>query len=470
MATTRIISMHVSHGKTIADCLTDRIDYSKNPDKTQGGELISAYECDPKTADAEFLYSKRQYQTITGREQRHDVIAYQVRQSFKPGEITPEEANRVGYEFAERFLKGRHAFFVATHTDKKHIHNHIIWNSTTLDCKHKFRDFLGSGRAVARLSDAICTEHRLSVIADPKRGKNHYGKWLGDNAKPTHRELLCVLIDVALLQKPDSFETLLKLLRDSGCEVRRRGNTLSLRHHDKKGFVRLSSINGYTEDELRAVLAGEKEHTPRRKRAQATRKKDALLIDIEAKLQAGKGGGYERWAKVFNVKQMAQTYNYLREHGLLDYGELEEKASAATEQFHALSAQIKAAEMRMAEIAVLRTHIINYAKTREVYVAYRKAGYSKKFRAEHEADILLHQTAKKAFDELGMKKLPTVKSLQTEYAELMAQKKAAYSGYRKARDEMKELLTVKANVDRIMGYEEEKQTEKDHAQEQSQGR
>ena len=96
---------------------------------------------------------------------------------------------------------------------------------------------------------------------------------------------------------------------------------------------------------------------------------------------------------------------------------------------------------------------------------YRKAGYSKKFRAEHEADILLHQTAKKAFDELGMKKLPTVKSLQTEYAELMAQKKAAYSSYRKARDEMKELLTVKANVDRIMGYEEEKQTEKDRTKE-----
>ena len=108
MATTRIISMHVNQGKTIADCLAGRIGYSKNPDKTQGGELISAYQCDPKTADAEFLLSKRQYQTITGREQRHNVIAYQVRQSFKPGEITPEDANRVGYEFAERFLKGRH--------------------------------------------------------------------------------------------------------------------------------------------------------------------------------------------------------------------------------------------------------------------------------------------------------------------------------------------------------------------------
>ena len=164
-----------------------------------------------------------------------------------------------------------------------------------------------------------CTEHRLSVIADPKRGVNHYGRWLGNKAKPSHRELLCGLIDAALLQKPDSFDTLLKLLRDAGCEVRRRGNTLSLRHPDRKGFIRLSSIEGYAEDALRAVLAGEKEHTPRRKRAQATRKKDALLIDIEAKLQAGKGAGYERWAKVFNVKQMAQTYNYLREHGLLDY-------------------------------------------------------------------------------------------------------------------------------------------------------
>ena len=291
MATTRIISMHVNQGKTIADCLTDRIDYSKHPDKTQGGELISAYQCDPKTADAEFLFSKRQYKTLTGREQQSDVIAYQVRQSFKPGEITPEEANRVGYAFALRFLKGRHAFLVATHTDTRHIHNHIIWKSTALDCKRKFRDFLGSGRAVARLSDAICTEHRLSVIADPKRGKNHYGKWLGDNAKPTHRELLCGLIDAALLQKPDSFDALLKLLRDSGCEVRRRGNTLSLRHTDRKGFVRLASINGYSEDELRAVLAGEKEHTPRRKRAQSTRKKGYSAHRHRGEAASGKGCG-----------------------------------------------------------------------------------------------------------------------------------------------------------------------------------
>ena len=102
---------------------------------------------------------------------------------------------------------------------------------------------------------------------------------------------------------------------------------------------------------------------------------------------------------------------------------MEKKAAAATAHHNDLSAQIKAAEKRMAEIAVLRTHIVNYAKTCEVYVAYRKAGYSKKFREEHEEEILLHQAAKNAFDEMGVKKLPKVKELQTEYAKLLEEKK-----------------------------------------------
>lgn len=143
----------------------------------------------------------------------------------------------------------------------------------------------------------------------------------------------------------------------------------------------------------------------------------------------------------------------------------------ATARYNELSGQIKTAEQRLAEIAVLKTHIINYSKTREVYAAYRKAGYSKKFLAEHESEILLHKAAKKAFDDLGVKKLPTVRSLQAEYAALLSEKKAAYGDYRKARDEMKELLTVKANVDRLMGYEDqEKEQETQKKQEQSQGR
>ena len=91
MAATRLIALHINKGKTIAQTLADRTDYSKNEEKTEGGKYISSYECDARTADEQFLLSKRQYEHMTGRRQKHDVIAYQIRQSFKPGEVTPEE-------------------------------------------------------------------------------------------------------------------------------------------------------------------------------------------------------------------------------------------------------------------------------------------------------------------------------------------------------------------------------------------
>ena len=469
MATTRIMPLHVGKGRTESRAISDIIDYVANPQKTDGGKLITGFACDSRTADAEFLLAKRQYIAATGRVRgKDDVIAYHVRQSFMPGEITPEEANRLGVEFAKRFTKGKHAFVVCTHIDKAHVHNHIIWSSVTLDCDRKFRNFWGSTKAVRQLSDTICIENGLSIVENPKPHGKSYNKWLGDQAKPSHRELLRMAIDQALAQKPADLDALFQLLQDAGCEVSKRGKSYRLKLPSWDRVARLDSLGeGYTLDDLLADLSGQKEHTPRKKSVvRAAPPKVNLLVDIQAKLQAGKGAGYARWAKVFNLKQMAQTMNFLTEHNLLDYAVLEGKADVATARHNELSAQIKAAEKRMAEIAVLRTHIVNYAKTRETYVAYRKAGYSKKFREEHEADILLHQAAKNAFDDLGVKKLPTVKSLQAEYAQLLEEKKKAYGEYRKVREEVRELLTAKANVDRILNMEAEHdaEKEKDHGQ------
>lgn len=469
MATTRIMPLHVGKGRTESRAISDIIDYVANPQKTDGGKLITGFACDSRTADAEFLLAKRQYIAATGRIRgKDDVIAYHVRQSFAPGEITPEEANQLGVEFAKRFTKGKHAFVVCTHIDKAHVHNHIIWSSVTLDCDRKFRNFWGSTKAVRRLSDTICIENGYSIVADPKRHGKSYNKWLGEQAKPSHRELLRAAIDDALAKKPADLDALLKLLRESGCEVSKRGKSYRLKLPGWDKVARLDSLGtGYTLEDLLAVLAGQKEHTPRQKPVkQADPPKVNLLIDIQTKLQAGKGPGYERWRKVFNLKQMANTLNYLMEHNLLEYAVLEEKTAAATARHNELSEKIKAAEKRMAEIAVLRTHIINYARTRDTYVAYRKAGYSRKFYAEHEDEIRLHQAAKEAFNELNVKKLPTVKALQAEYAALLADKKKAYGEYRQARSEMRELLTVKNNVDRVLSMDESEpdQREKDHGQ------
>ena len=454
LAATRLIALHKNKGMTVAACLKNRTDYIENPDKTEQGQYVSSYACSTLTADEEFMLTKRQYDLVNGRRQKSDVIAYQIRQSFRPGEITAEEANKVGYELAMRFTKGKYAFIVATHTDREHIHNHIIYNSTALDSTRKFRDFLLSGLAVQRLSDLICLEHQLSVIEiKPYRERQKRTLY---PPKESNRDKLCSVIDGILLnEKPVDFEIFLKKLEQQGYEVKR-GKHTSVKGARQKRFIRFRTLGtGYGEDEIKAVIAGEAEHRPHQKQP-PKEQSFHLLVDIQAKLSEGKGEGYARWAKRYNLKEMSKTLIFLQENKIGSIEEMQERVNAATARYHELGDSIKAAEQRMAEIAVLRAHIVNYAKTRPVYDAYRKTGYSKKFLEEHREQITLHKAAKAAFNEAGLKKLPKAKDLNIEYAELLKKKKEAYPDYRKARDEMQELMKAQKNVE--MFFAEEKDT------------
>ena len=452
IAATRLIALHKNKGKSVVACLKSRTDYAQNPEKTEQGELVSSYECSPLTVDEEFMLSKRQYELATGRRQRSDVIAYQIRQSFKPGEITAEEANKVGYELAMRFTKGKYAFIVATHTDREHIHNHIIYNSTALDSTRKFRDFLLSGLAVQRLSDLICLEHQLSVIE--KKPYRERQKRTLYPPKESNRDHLCSVLDNILAEKPKGYEDFLQKLEQQGYEVKR-GKYTSVKGKRQKRFIRFRTLGtGYSEEELKAVIAGEAEHRPHQKQP-PKEQSFHLLVDIQAKLSEGKGEGYARWAKRYNLKEMSKTLIFLQENKIGSIEEMQERVNAATARYHELGDSIKAAEQRMAEIAVLRAHIVNYAKTRPVYDAYRKAGYSKKFLEEHREQITLHKAAKVAFDEASLKKLPKVKELDAEYSALLSQKKAAYPAYRKARDEMQELKKAQKNVELFFAEEKD---------------
>lgn len=469
IATTRLIAIHHAKGKSAADCISDSLDYITNPAKTDNGKYVTCYACQPETVKSEFILSKRVYEDITGRTQDKNVLLYQIRQSFKPGEITPEQAHKIAYELAMSFTKGKHAFVVATHTDKAHIHTHIDFNSTSLDCTKKFRNFKRSGKALAQISDRLCLENGLSIIENPKCSKGHYGKWLGDKKPLSHSDKLRQTIDEMLVQKPNTFDAFLQLMQGAGYEIKS-GRHYAFKGGEQKKFIRLRSLGeGYSEEEIKAVIEGKSPQRVHKKTAAKQPKQQEksvnLLVDIQAKLQQGKGKGYEQWAKIFNLKQMAQTVNFLQQHKLLSYSDLEKKAKECISVFDGLNAQIKTAEKRMAEVQVLKKHIINYAKTRDIYTAYRKAGYSQKFYEEHRAELTLHKAAKTAFDELGVKKLPTVKTLQAEYMDLLSEKKKAYGQYHAAKKEMQDILTAKANIDRLLGLEQE-QREKEKSQEQ----
>ena len=456
MATTRLMPLHTGKGRTVAEALGRTTDYVKNPEKTDGGDLVTAYQCNPAIVDQEFLFSKRQYAAMTGRNQKeHDVIAYHLRQSFKPGEITPELANKIGYELAMSLTKGKHAFIVCTHVDKEHIHSHIVFNSTSLDCSRKFNNFCGSSFAVRKISDILCLENGLSVIENPKSSRGSYGSWLGKKP-PAVREQLERRIDAVLTGCKD-FDSFLAALKAAGVEIKR-GKHLAFKIPGGKKFIRCSSLGeDYSEEAIAERISGKRIVAPRGERTAPN-----LLIDIQSKMQQARSPGYERWASVFNLKEMAKTLNYLQGHGLLKYADLESACDTAVQKYHDFADRTKANSERMKEISELQKHIGAYHKTREVYAQYRKLPPKKQaeFYAEHASAIISCEAAKRYFDSLGLKKLPSIQSLKQEYAALLAENKKLYPDQKKAKAEMMELLTVKHNTSRILDLtEEEKRRE-----------
>ena len=461
MATTYYKKHKISKGETIAQSLKERFDYGQNPDKTEGGELISSYGCDHMTADAEFLLSKAKYKAATGREQRRDadVLCYQIRQSFKPGEITPEEANRIGYETAMRWTKGKYAFFVATHTDKAHIHNHIYYNSTSLDCTRKFRDFIGSGRAVRRLSDRICLENDLSVITNPKlhsKGRFlHYGAWLGTARQP-HIRSSYGLPSMKLSQNALPILT----LSSGSWSVRLHGQAWARRYDlfSCSGAGAGYPVAGiHPRGRLRsrghqAVIAGERPLPEQPVPAPAAPRRVNLIVDIQERLRSGKGAAYARWAKVYNLKQMAAALQFMQEQNITEYDQLSAKAEDAVSRFHALTEQLRRTEADLSATSELMGAVVRYAKTRPVFDGYKAAKYSRKYLAEHEAELADYRAAKATMGELlGGEKLPKMAELKEKRRQLAARKKALYTEYRSAQEEMRQAVAVKANIDYLLG-------------------
>lgn len=460
MAISNILPRKIMRNRTRQQSMVERHDYDQKAEKTQDGELVSSFMCSPETAAEEFEISKQLYHQITGRSQSpdHDVIMYRVIQSFKPGEVSPEEANRIGYELAMKFTGGQHQFVVSTHVDKAHIHTHIEFNSTNLNCDGKFRDVKQSAlRVLRKLNDELCRAHGLSVIENPKPSAKKQKEIAAAKYGTSHKEQLRQTID-RVLSDCQGYDDFLAKMRAEGYEIKE-GKLLSFRAPGWDRFTRSNKLGAdYSREALRERSSNRGGRSAAaRKAVPHTGRNVNMLIDIQAKMAAGKGAGYERWAKIFNLKEAAKTLNFLIENDLTDYDELTARAAQAGDRFDEVSRRIKQLEGRMADVAQLKTHIINYSKTREVYAAYKKSRHKKEFLAEHGAEIAQHEAAKKTFDALGGKPIPKVAQLSQEYASLLAEKQEQYAEYKALRQDMIAYRTAKQNVDKILGLVPEDQ-------------
>lgn len=363
-------------------------------------------------------------------------------------------------------ISGHRRYLAATRlTDRAHVHNHIVFNSTSMDGTRKFKNFWLSSIALQRVSDLVCLENGLSVIT-PKPYRER-AKRTDYPRRVKNRDVLCEDIDTVLQKKPASFEAFLQELQALDYEIKR-GKHISVKGKNQARFIRLSSLEeGYTESDLRAHFLGQQKHKPREKRNHhATVLPFNLVIDIQSKLQ-NKGAGYQRWASVYNLKQMSKTLLFLRDHKIESMEQLDQLVQQQTARRDALLSSIQQSEKRLAEIGTLKKHIINYSKTRATYEEYRKAGYSKKFLEAHREEITIHKAAKAAFDELGVKKLPRVKDLSIEYAEVLAAKKQTYAEYRQVKNDAQELLIAQQNIASLYDSERKEEEQKRRKEEQS---
>lgn len=433
MAATRLIPLHQRKGRSAARCLIDRVDYAKDPEKTEKGKTVTAYGCDPSTAAEEYLLQKRQYLQTAAWKPHITVISYVIWQSFLQGEVTAEEANRIGYELALRFTKGRFSFLVATHTDRPQIHNHIVFNSVSMDGSCMFRDFLKSNRALQQMSDLVCREHGVSVI-EPESPSG--AAWKKYPAPIPLRDRLCSTIDRALAERPGDYDMFLKELKSYGYEVRR-GDGTEVRKIGRRNYILLSSLpEGYREDDIRAVLSG---NVP-------------ALADAGEKMEEDGNGPQPKRPK---LKQTSRDILCLRDHKVRDIVHLssliEEKSSARDDSLSA----VKAAETRLGEISELKRLVTDFTRTWEAWETYRRGGYDPKYLELHREALTVHKAAKEALDRRRIGQLPRITDLDAERAELTALRKADYDAYRKLREETRELLSARRCLETLMETDRE---------------
>ena len=325
--------------------VTDKkaLDYITNPDKTDKKLLVSSFGCSPETADLEFSMT-REMAKKNGMD-KGDNLAFHLIQSFKPGEVDAETAHRLGQQFADEVLKGKYEYVISTHVDKNHIHNHIIFNAASFVDHHKYVSNKRSYHKLCRISNRICHENGLATsMPTGEKGKS-YKENMEYHRGTSWKAKLRVAVDKAIWTSIN-YEEFLQKMQLAGYEVRQ-GKHLSFRAPEQKNFTYMKSLGSYySEENVRIRLAKNrsKAKVPKHLSIEAR-----LYINISTYVTTGNREGFERWAKLNNLKEAARTFNYLSENNLLNYEDFQQHVSD-------VDASVKAADQRTAKAHVTALH------------------------------------------------------------------------------------------------------------------
>ena len=382
---------------------------------------MSSYGCTAETADIEFAWTRRHAIDKGTNLGRHLI------QAFQPGEVTPEQAHKIGMKLAKEILGGKYEFVLTTHIDKNHVHNHLIFNAVSFaDHKH-YHSNKRSYHFIRRTSDRICKEYGLSVIIPGQdKGKSYIEHQAVRNGT-SYKAKLKAAID-RLLPACSNLEELLRRLQREGYEIKR-GKYISARAPDQERFTRLKTLGvDYTEEALVARIAG------RSRPSRQPKQRDdriRLLYDLQSKQ-----GGLRHWAKLQNLKLAAKTFAWLEEHGIDNYADLESKAAVIMEKRDTAHTSIKEIEARTEELSLVMKHAATYRQLKPVYNRYQQSRDKEKFLRGHESEIILFEAAARELKRMGAVSLPSTESMKTKLAALAGKKETLLAEYRTARSQV----------------------------------
>lgn len=430
--------MAISTIHSIDATIEKAIDYILNEDKTDGGLLVSTFACtaDGKKAAEEFEEVRSLGTGLT------TIIGKHLVQSFEPGEVTAEQAHKIGLALCEKLLGDRYQFVIATHIDKDHVHNHIIFNEVNFDDFRSFEYQENRGKSIAerirKMSDVLCEEYGLSVIQEPEKGKgkSHY-EWEMDKAGKSWKSQLRNIIDETIMESSD-FDDFLDKLRAKNIEVVYRPENkikIKFRLPDQQRFARGKTLGWYyDEPQIRRRI----EQYQMLKTGQVTHHKKSRLIDTsKGKFQESKG--LQRWAEIQNMKEASKLLNLLSEHNVNSREELEEKSLSRYSDRVEIVGKLNSLQHDISDLKEVEKLIKKYIALKPISDEYKRTG-SKRFAKENEKELRQFDTIRnELLSRYPNKKIPRLETLRERQTELINERNRLNSEYKKIVAELKEL-------------------------------
>ena len=425
--------------------MSKAIAYILNPEKTDEKLLVSSYGCASETAAREFEWTRKIAEQKGMNPVR--IIARHVIQSFEIGEVTPELAHEIGKQFADEILGGKYEYVLTTHIDKDHVHNHLIFNAVDFVDYHAYKSYKRIYYDMREVSDRLCKENGLSVIPPSQNKGMGYKEYTEAKRGTSWKQKLKQTIDRLVITAKD-YDDFLRLMQEAGYEIKT-GKYISFRAEGQERFTRSKTIGeNYTEERIKERIAG---RTPRRSQRQTTPKGISLIGDIQERIRLIDSKGYEYKAKLTILKEAARTLNYLTENNLLQYADLEKKVEDVHSSYDRIGKELKGVEARLREVQPLIKNISNYQRLKPVYDAFQKAKDKPGFKAKHEAELVIFEAARSTLLAMqGDEKLPSLKTLQAEQAQLFEEQERLYAERNRFKKEAKQIETIKSNVDTFL--------------------